>query len=72
MKKIIKIDSLDGETRYLNPSFVKEVKTRESIYGHGICVTIVLQDNNIITKLYPDKTDAEAIVKYVTECMENS
>lgn len=72
MKKIIKIELADGETRYLNPSYVKEVKTSRSEYGHGTCVTLVLQDNNIVTRLYKAEADANALVGYVLECIENS
>ena len=72
MKKIIKIESTDGETRYLNPSYVKEVKTSRSEYGHGTCVTLVLQDNNIITRLYEDESDADAFVEYVLDCIKKT
>lgn len=72
MKKIIKIELAADETRYINPSYVKEVKTSESKYEHGICVTLTLQDDNIIPILYKNKADAETFVSYILECMESS
>lgn len=70
--KVIRIELADGETRYLNPSFVKEVKISESKYEECVCMTVILQDNDIITKLYNNKEDAEKMVAYIIECMTES
>lgn len=72
MRKVIKIEMEEGETRYLNPSCVKEVKISESQYENATCVTLVLQDDNVITKLYTNDEEKDKFVSRVIDCIERS
>ncbi len=72
MKKVIKLEMAEGETRYLNPSCVKVVKISESKYENATCVTLVLQDDTIITKLYANDEEKDKFVSYVIDCIEQS
>lgn len=71
-EKIIKLNLEGEDIRYLNPSCIKEVKKNKSKYNNDICVTLVLQDDNIITRLYDNNKDADMFVDYVIECIESS